>query len=72
VFLQEPVDSRNRRADAAIGVAHVVAEKVRDQNHDRQGRKRYQAKERAPFDQHDGQPKDKDKIVEHRGHARGK
>ena len=54
VLLQESVDPGDGGANAAVGVAHVIAEEIGEQNHERQRRKRGQRQTRCKVEQEDG------------------
>ena len=71
VFLQEGVDARDGRADAAIGVADLVAEEPgghEDEGHDGEGGQRQPPVHPQHDDDEDHQ---QEGVVDHRGDARG-
>src|SRR5215470_6764715 len=55
----------------AVRIAHFVAEKVGDDDHERQRRKRNQGKEAVPLEKHGRHGEEQHKIVEHGYHAGG-
>jgi hypothetical protein len=70
-LLQEGVDAGDPGADAAIGLAHVAAEPLRDQQHQRQHRERRERQPPVHPHQHHHDAGQREHVAEHRDDARG-
>ena len=72
VFLKESVDAGNGRADAAVGIAHFVAEDPGGAHNQREDGKSHQSETPIDFQHDSGEEDQENRVVEHGGHAGSK
>ena len=72
VFLEEGVDACDGRADAAVGVANVVAKDQRDDQDARQDKEGIESQAAIELEKQCGHDREEKKVVDHGDDARGK